>query len=146
MNILKLEDLITAWEKDSTINDTEPATELLRVPNLHAKYSQQLVLHNLALKAKTAKYYQLKKLKVDYYAGRLTSEELQKRGWEQFQFVLKEDRQVYIDADEDLLKIKSQMAIHEEASKLAEMIVRELNSRTYQLRSYIDWQKFIQGQ
>lgn len=143
---LKLEDLIASWEKDSPIDDTDPAKELLRVPNLHAKYSQQLVLHNFALKAKTANFYRMRKLKTDYYAGRLTGEELKKLGWEQFQFVLKEDRQVYIDGDEDLIKIKGQMAAHEEASKLAEMIVRELNSRTYQLRAYIDWQRFIQGQ
>lgn len=146
MGPLKLEDLISAWEKDSPINETEPAKELLRVPNLHAKYAQQVVLHNFALKAKTANYYRMRKLKVDYYAGRMTAEELKRLGWEQFEFVLKDDRQIYIDADEDLLKIKGQMAQHEEASKLAEMIVRELNARTYQLRAYIDWQKFIGGQ
>lgn len=146
MNIMKLEELIAAWEKDSVINDTEPAKELLRIPNLHSKYTQQLVLHNLALKAKTANYYRMRKLKIDYFSGRLTAEELQKLGWQQFQFVLKEDRQIYIDADEDLLKIKGQMATHEEASKLAEMIVKELNGRTWQLRAYIDWCKFIQGQ
>lgn len=144
--LLKLEELIASWEKDSMIDDTEPAKELLRVPNLHAKYSQQLVMHNLALKAKNANYYRLRKTKTDYYAGRLSREELAKLGWEPFQFVLKNDMLTYMDADEDLLKIKASMAVHEEASKFCEMIVRELNSRTYQLRAYIDWQKFIGGQ
>lgn len=146
MEALTLTKLIQEWEKDAPINETEPAKELLRVPNLHAKYTQQLVLHNFALKAKTANFFRLRKTKIDYYSGRMTNEELRKFGWEQFQFVLKNDIQTYIDADEDLQKIKASMAGHEEASKLAEMIVRELNSRTYQLRAYIDWQKFIGGQ
>lgn len=145
MGLLKLEDLIKEWEKDSPIDDTEPAKELLRIPNLHSKYAQQVALHNFALKAKTSNFYILRKAKTDYYSGRLSREELQKRGWEPFQFVLKNDMQVYLDADEDLIKIKASMAAHEEASKLAEMIVRELNARTYQLRAYIDWQKFTAG-
>lgn len=143
---MKLEDLISAWEKDAPIDDTEPAKELLRVPNLHAKYAQQLVLHNFALKAKSANFYRMRKLKADYYGGRFTAEDYKKYGWEPFQFVLKQDITNYMDADEDLIKIKGQMAAHEEASKFAEMVVRELNSRTYQLRAYIDWQKFIGGQ
>lgn len=145
---MKLEDLISTWEKDAPINDTEPAKELLRIPNLHAKYAQQLVLHNFALKAKSANFYRMRKVKTDYYNGRLNGDKatLDKYGLEPFQFVLKQDVQYYLDADEDLIKIKGQMAAHEEASKLAEMIVRELNARTYQLRAYIDWQKFIQGQ
>ena len=143
---MTLQDLISAWEKDAPINDTEPAKELLRIPSLHAKYVQQVVLHNFALKAKSANFYRMRKLKNDYYMGRMSQEELKKLGWEPFQFVLKQDITNYMDADEDLIKIKGQMASHEEASKLAEMIVRELNARTYQLRSYIEWQRFIGGQ
>lgn len=145
MNLLKLEDLMAAWEKDATINETEPAKELLRIPNFHSKYTQQLVLHSLAVKLKANAYFSMRKLKTDYYSGRLDQAELNKLGWEPFRFVLKNDISLYLDADADLQNLKNKMATHEEAKALCEMIVKELNSRTYQLRSYMDWQKFLAG-
>jgi hypothetical protein len=36
-------------------------------------------------------------------------------------------------------------AYHDEIVELCTSILKELNSRTYQLRSLIDWEKFIGG-
>jgi hypothetical protein len=35
--------------------------------------------------------------------------------------------------------------MHEEVVDVCNAILKELNSRTFQLRSFIDWEKFIQG-
>ena len=35
--------------------------------------------------------------------------------------------------------------LHEEIVEVCQAILKELNNRTWELRSFIDWEKFIQG-
>jgi hypothetical protein len=70
---------------------------------------------------------------------------LQRRGWEPFPFVLKSEINTYLDSDEDLNKYLANKIMHDEIVDLCTAILKELNSRTFQLRDYISWQKFIQG-
>lgn len=140
-----LEDIMTQWERDSEVDTTEPGKEILRIPLLHNKYNKYLSLHNLAGKRAALEYDKLKRTKWMYFNGKLDQEELDQLGWEPFRFTLKSDIAVYIDGDDDLNKLKRKKAYHEEAAKFCENIMKELQSRTYQLRAYMDWEKFIQG-
>ena len=146
MIITSLENLIAMWEKDSVIDKTEPGLEMLRIPNLHAKYLAQVTANSLALKKLNIEYIQMKKIKNDYYLGRLSQEELKKHNFVPFQFILKSDIDLYLDADLDLEKITAKKIPHEEALSFCVAVIKELNSRTYQLRSYIDYLKFSSGQ
>ena len=87
----------------------------------------------------------MKKLKWMYFTGKLDQEELDKLGWEPFRFTLKSDINVYLDGDDDLNKLKRKKSYHEETAKFCENVMKELNSRTYQLKAYMDWERFIQG-
>jgi len=140
-----IEELISQWEKDAQVDSTEPGKEILRVPLLHSKYNKYLSLHNLSAKKMILEYNKVKKLKWMYYNGKLDQEELDKLGWEPFRFTLKSDISVYIDGDDDLSKIKRRQAYHEEAAKFCENVMKELQSRTYQLRAHMEWERFIQG-
>jgi len=70
---------------------------------------------------------------------------LKERGWEPFQYVLKSELNTYLESDADLNKYMATKAYHDEIVELCTSILKELNSRTYQLRSLIDWEKFIGG-
>lgn len=140
-----IEELITQWEKDADVDSTEPGKEILRVPLLHSKYNKYLSLHNLSAKKLALEYNKIKKMKWLYYTGKLDEDELKQLGWEPFRFTLKSDISVYIEGDDDLNKLKRRQAYHEEAAKFCENIMKELQSRTYQLRAHMDWEKFIQG-
>lgn len=140
-----IEELIAQWEKDSEVDATEPGKEIIRIPLLHSKYNKFLSLHNLSAKKCALEVSKLKKLKWEYYTGKMDEDELKKLGWEPFRFTLKSDISVYIDGDDDLSKLKRRQAYHEEAAKFCENIMKELQSRTYQLRAHMDWEKFIQG-
>jgi hypothetical protein len=146
MIITSLENLIAMWNKDSNIDHTEPGLETLKIPNLHAKYLAQVTANSLALKKLNLEYLQMRKLKNDYYLGRLTQEELKTYNFTPFQFILKSDINLYLDADQDLMKISAKKIPYEEARDFCVAVVKELNSRTYQLRSYIDYLKFSSGQ
>lgn len=145
MNAIPLDQIVTMWEKDSEIDQTEPGKEIIRIPVLHSKYAKMLSAHSLASKQGHIEYARMKKLKYEYYSGKLDPEELKKYGWEPFRFLLKSDINTYLDADQDLVKATAKIALHEEAVSFCSSVLKELHSRTYQLRAFIDWEKFIQG-
>ena len=141
----KLDDLLATWAKDSEIDRTEPGKALLDIPKLHSKYLNILSNHRLLVREAEFKYNRMRKIKWEYYTGKLDDDDLKKHGWEPFPFVLKSDITTYLDADEDMNRYLAQKLMHEEIVEVCNSILKELNSRTYQLRSFIDWEKFIQG-
>lgn len=146
MNIVPIEEIIEMWKKDSEVDSTDPGKEILRIGNLHSKYTRMLAAHSIAAKQCSMEYAKLKKIKWEYYSGRLDEQDLKKRGWEPFRFLLKSDINIYIEGDSDLMKLMAKKALHEEAFNYCTFIVKELTSRTYQIRSFMDWEKFIAGQ
>lgn len=141
----KLDELLEMWNKDAEIDRTEPGKALLDIPKLHSKYLTILSNHRLLIRDAEFKYNRMKKIKWEYYTGKMSNDDLQKHGWEPFPFVLKSDITTYLDGDEDLNKFLAQKRMYEEIVSVCESIMKELNSRTYQLRGLIEWEKFIQG-
>jgi hypothetical protein len=141
----KLNEVLAMWEKDSEMDRTEPGNELLKIPKLHSKYLQILSTHKLLVKEAEFKYAKMRKLKWEYYTGKLDEDTLKKYGWEPFQFTLKSDLSTYLEADEDLNKYLASKILNEEIVDVCQFILKELNSRTFQLRDFISWEKFIQG-
>ena len=91
-------------------------------------------------------YLRMRKIKIDYYSGRMDQEELDAHGWSPFAFVLKSDINAYLEGDTDLIKMLEKKVYHEECVSVIESIMNELKQRTWQLRDFISWEKFIGGQ
>ena len=141
----KTDELLNMWAKDSVIDRTEPGKELINIPQLHSKYLTILSKHRLLAKEFEFKYNKIKKIKWEYYTGKLDNDQLKHYGWEPFPFVLKSEINTYFDSDEDLNKALANKIIHEEVVEICQSILKELNSRTFQLRDFIQWERFIQG-
>jgi hypothetical protein len=141
----KLDELLNMWAADSVIDRTEPGKALINIPQLHSKYLNILSRHRLLAKEADFKYSRMKKIKWEYYTGKLDDDQLQKHGWEPFPFVLKSEITTYFESDEDLNRLTAQKMLHEEIVEVCQSILKELNSRTFQLRDFIAWERFIQG-
>ena len=141
----KLDELLNMWAADSVIDRTEPGKALINIPQLHSKYLNILSRHRLLAKEADFKYSRMKKIKWEYYTGKLDDDQLQKHGWEPFPFVLKSEITTYFESDEDLNRLTAQKMLHEEIVDVCQSILKELNSRTFQLRDFIAWERFIQG-
>ncbi len=141
----KINDVLEMWSKDTEIDRTEPGKALLDIPKLHSKYLNILSSHRLASRDAEFKYSRMKKIKWEYYTGKLDDDELKKYGWEPFPFVLKADIATYLESDEDLNRYKAQKIMHDEIVEVCQSIMKELNNRAWELKSFIDWEKFIQG-
>ena len=47
--------------------------------------------------------------------------------------------------NEDLNRLTAQKMLHEEIVEVCSSILKELHSRTFQLKEFITWERFIQG-
>lgn len=141
----QIDELLEEWRKDSDIDRTEPGKALLNIPKLHSKYLNILSRHRLLSKESDFKLNKMRKLKWEYYTGKLDADDLKKYGWEPFPFVLKSEISTYLESDEDINRFLAQKALNEEVVDICQSIMKELNSRTFQLRDFIQWERFIQG-
>jgi hypothetical protein len=141
----KLEELLEMWRVDSVIDKTEPGQALLNIPKLHSKYLNILSHYRLLAKEAEFKIAKMKRLKWEYYTGKLDQDTLKKYGWEQFPFTLKSEVSTYLESDEDIFKLVAQKKMCEEVIEVCNSIMKELSARTFQLRDFIQWERFIQG-
>lgn len=135
------------WSKDSVIDETEPGRELIKISKLHSKYLMIMSHHNLLVKKHTIEYNRLKKLRWEYYSGDLNNpEDLETLGLEPWlKKTLRQDIPMYIDSDQLLNNTLLKRTVHQEIVDVCQSILKELQNRTWQLKSFIDWEKFNSG-
>jgi len=141
----ELQKLLDMWTVDSNIDRTEPGKELINIPKLHSKYLNILSRHRMLSKQSEFKYNKIRRLKWEYYTGKLDNDQLKEHGWEPFPYTLKSDITTYMESDDDINKHLVKKIMHDEIVELCQSILKELNSRTFQLRDFIAWERFIQG-
>lgn len=146
MKAMNIDSIAEMWEKDSVVDTTDPGREIIRIPILHSKYVTQLTAHSLSSKQCAIEISKMRKIKWEYYQGRLDENDLKKYGWEPFRFVLKSDISTYIDSDDDLARLAAKKALHDQTIEFCNLVLKELNNRTWQLKEFMGWEKFISGQ
>lgn len=143
---MKLDEIVLEWEKDSKIDQTELASESLKIPQLHSKYYKLYLAERLHLKKLRNDYKQLYKVKFEYYNGTISDEELNEYKWDPFALkVLKADIPVYMEADNDLINLQNKIDIQDEKVSFLESAIKSLTARGYNIKSAIDWIRFTQG-
>ena len=144
---VSLDDLMKMWSEDSVIDQTEPDRAMADIPKLHAKYLKILSYHNLVVKKLHGDYQKLKKLKWEYYNGDLNNlEDLKEFNLEPFtKKVIRQDISMWIDADKQLNDILLKKAMNQEIVDATTLILKELHSRTFQIKSIIEWERFTGG-
>lgn len=143
-----LDALLDEWSKDAIVDETEPSRALLDIPKLHAKYLRILANHKLISKKVATDYATMKNIKIAYYRGDLNNaDDLARYKLEPWLGGnLKNDYQRFVDSDTDLNNLLLKKVLHEEIAEACEAILKELHSRTFQLKSFIDYERFISGQ
>ena len=52
---------------------------------------------------------------------------------------------MYIDQDDDIIDARQKMEIQKEKVSLVEGIIQQINTRGFQIKNVIDWEKFKAG-
>jgi hypothetical protein len=142
---MKLEEIEALWEQDAKVDRTDLDNESLKIPMLHSKYYKIYLRERVQLKAEEQEYKIFYKLKHEYYTGKMSKEELDEHGWQPFQFVLKNDLHVYIDADKDIAERLLKLQVQREKVDLLESIIKTLNGRGFLIKNAIDFIRFTSG-
>ena len=143
---MKLEDIQELWRKDSEINYTELGTESIRIPLIHDKYLKIFIDERIRLKGVEFELSKIVRAKTEYYSGKMSQEELEKRGWEQYLGrLLKNEMANYIESDDDVIKLKQQLVILQEKITYLDSVIKMINNRGFQIKNALDWLKFSHG-
>ena len=144
---MKLTEIQEEWKADSKINELELGNESLKTPTLHAKYLSILSNVKLMLRKAESDYNNLRRIKYKYYRGELSQSDLEKLQWDQYQGAkpLKNEMDEYLVCDEDLNSLQDKIEYHKTCLYTLEQIIRSVNSRTWDIKSAIEWNKFTNG-
>ncbi len=86
---MRLEDIRIMVEKDLSLDETELDHASMRIPQIHGKYLNLLFDEKLLLKQREANYAITKRLKWEYYGGKLDKTKLDEMGWDGLNLIIK---------------------------------------------------------
>ena len=143
---MKLEDIQELWHRDSEIDYTELGTESIRIPQIHDKYLKIFTDERIRLKGVEFELSKMVRTKTEYYSGKMSQEELERHGWEQYLGrLLKNEIANYIESDDDVIKLKQQLVVLQEKVNYLDSVIRMINNRGFQIKNALDWLKFTNG-
>lgn len=131
------------WKQDSVMDEDLLDQESIKIPQLHSKYLNFLSDVRLVKIRREQEYKKLLKEKFEYYTGKADSEVYKKKPFDLK--ILKQDIQLYIESDEEIQLVLSKLNYYKEMIFVLEKILENLNTRGFQIKNSIDWQKFMQG-
>jgi len=143
---MTLNEIIEQAKQDMSFDDTELDQESLRIPQLHNKYLNFYHEERLRLQGYKSNYSKMFKLKWEYYTGKLSEEQLKNLGWEPFDLkILRQDVDIYLEADTELVELKNKMSIQEEKVEYINSVLKGIMNRQFHIRDAIAWRKFMNG-
>ena len=143
---MKIEDIVSEWDKDSKIDETELGEESTKIPSVHNKYLKIYMGENATLKRMYAQRSKLKRTLTEYYLGEMDSEELDEFGRDQFyKKLLKNEIDTYIESDDAWIEINLKVALQQEKVNYIDAIIKSINNRGFQIKNAIDWLRFTNG-
>jgi hypothetical protein len=147
---MNLDELKEEWKKDCEIDDIELDKSSLEIPKLHAKYSELLTDNIIKQKNLSYRYNTLLKDKWLWFNGKMDEETIKEKGWEPDPFdglkILKNDMQIFFNADPDLQKANAQQELINITVNFLKDCLTNITWRHQTIRNVIDWRKFMGGQ
>lgn len=143
---MKIDEILNLWKEDCVIDKTEIGDEAIKIAKLHHKYFQILVNEKFTLKSYEAEMKKLKLEKYEFFTQG-PNEDTQKKGWKlpAKGIILKTDIPMYMDADDDIIRVSLRIGAQQEKIELLESIIKTIMNRGYNLKVVLEWQKFING-
>jgi len=140
MDLEKLQELA---DKDLSINDSELDLESLKTPQLHNKYMKHLTKFKLMLSRAESEYRTIKRDKWEYYTGKADASVYAQKPFDLK--ILKTDIDKYLEADEDLQRIKQKVDYLNVVVDFLDRTIRQITNRTFTIKNSIDCKKFTSG-
>jgi hypothetical protein len=131
------------WKKDSVMDEDLLDQESIKIPQLHSKYLNFLSDVRLIKIKREQDYKKMLREKFEYYTGKAGTEVYKEKPFDLK--ILKQDIQLYIESDEEIQSLQNKLNYYKEMMFLLESILSNINTRGFQIKNSIEWQKFMQG-
>ena len=133
------------WEVDCQIGD-DLGQEAINNTKLHSKYLNALIDARMRMAKIDADKAVMRAEKSKYFRGEMTKEELDARGWTQWQYrSLKSDIDGLIDADADYQKLVARESYVRLVIAFIDSVMGEIKNRGWNIKNGIDWIKYRNG-
>ncbi len=135
------------WKTDSFIDNTHPERYLLSIARLHSKYSEWLRNETEAYRKASRDFDKLhNEVLQDYEKGPANRKEI--KGWDKPARGTNASRFIvdsYVAANPEILKAKEKIDFHEANVDELQRIIKAIHSMGYDIRTYLDYKKFLAG-
>ena len=141
---MNLETLQDKWKEDSVIDPDKYGEESVRIPQLHMRYMEFYNTFSLMKKDRESEMKALVRDKWIYYKGKAPS-----TVYKEVPFDLKltttDEIKMFIGADDEIRKLQYKIDYIEQTIFFLDGVLRQVNSRNYQIKNAIEWERFQSG-
>ena len=145
--MITLNELQDMWKVDCKVDELNLGQESTKIPELHAKYLNYLSTFKLQLRKSKSNLLSMRRVKWKYFRGELSQEELNNLGWDQYlgNQPLNNQMNEVLDSDPDIIKLTEKVEYVEACLYQCEMILKSIQSRSFDIKNAIEWTKFTNG-
>lgn len=147
---MELDKIIEMWKEDSVIDDMNLDLATIKCASYHSKYLELFSMSKIKLKKYLNTFNILERDKWMYYMGKMTKEEMDKRGWPYDPYdglvkPLKSDIEKYIKTDKDVLEAMTIIDYQKTLVETLEEILTTIRWRHSSIKNIIEAKKFMAG-
>ena len=140
---MTLDELKKEAYKDLNVDKEHLDTESLRNQDLFAKYLDYKTNFEFLLAKAKGEYTKLYRDKWEYYGGKSDAKIYVSKPFDLK--VLKTDLNIYIESDEEIIKLEHKIAYLETTIKYIDGVLRSIQSRGWDIKNAISWKQFEAG-
>ena len=140
---MNLDELKLQVSQDLKVDDEHLDTESLKNQEIKAKYLEHKSKFELLLFKAKGDYKRLYREKWEYYGGKADAKIYVTKPFDLK--VLKTDLNIYIESDEDIIKLEHKIAYLETTVKYIDGVLRSIQSRGWDIKNAISWKQFEAG-
>ena len=140
---MTLDELKLQVKKDLEVDDETLDKESYKNQELYAKYLDHKTNFELLLYKAKGDYKILFKDKWEYYGGKADAKIYVTKPFDLK--VLKTDLNIYIESDEEIIKLEHKIAYLETTIKYIDGVLRSIHSRGWDIKNAISWKQFEAG-
>lgn len=147
--MLKLDDVLEMWKKDSVIDEMNLDTSSLESAKLHSKYLELLSVTKLQLKKKEMEFKILLRDKWLWYNGKMSKADQDARGWGYDPLsglkILKSEMDHFYNTDQHIQAAQGQIEYLKTVIDTLTQILENIKWRHTQIKNAIEWRRFTSG-
>ncbi len=141
---MNLEQLQDKWKEDSVIDPDKYGEESVRIPQLHMRYMEFYNTFSLMKKDRESEMRSLFKEKWIYYKGKAPATVYKEAPFD-LKLTTTDEIKMFINADDEIRKLQYKIDYIEQVIFFLDGVLRQIQSRNYQIKNAIEWERFQSG-